>query len=108
MDVRNVLALAAFCQCQDTWASLKLSNQQKVDVYRTFISFIFLCGCGRPRTSNDGWAAGQTGWRHQRVVQGNSFTHALCVDIPSSNVWQGSPCHISPTPTTTHTSRRQL
>eukprot|EP00955_Chlamydomonas_euryale_P079459 363302-Chlamydomonas_euryale.AAC.12 len=37
MDVRNVHALAAFRQFQDTWASPKLSNKQKMDVSCTFV-----------------------------------------------------------------------
>eukprot|EP00955_Chlamydomonas_euryale_P041347 351960-Chlamydomonas_euryale.AAC.4 len=44
-DVRNVRALAAFCQFQDIWASLKLSNKQKMDVYHTFVLPSFLYGC---------------------------------------------------------------
>eukprot|EP00955_Chlamydomonas_euryale_P118064 366517-Chlamydomonas_euryale.AAC.4 len=45
MDVRNVRALAAFRPFQDIWASPKLSNKQKMDVYCTFVLPIFLYGC---------------------------------------------------------------
>eukprot|EP00955_Chlamydomonas_euryale_P115204 366335-Chlamydomonas_euryale.AAC.6 len=45
MDVRNVRALAAFRQFQDIWARPKLSNEQKMDVYRTFFWPISLYGC---------------------------------------------------------------
>eukprot|EP00955_Chlamydomonas_euryale_P025390 267450-Chlamydomonas_euryale.AAC.1 len=44
-DVPNVRALAAFCQFQDIWASLKLSNKQKTDVHHTYVSPILLYGC---------------------------------------------------------------
>eukprot|EP00955_Chlamydomonas_euryale_P050959 354720-Chlamydomonas_euryale.AAC.1 len=45
MDVRNVRALAAFRQFQGIWAGPKLSNEQNMDVYRTFVLPTFLYGC---------------------------------------------------------------
>eukprot|EP00955_Chlamydomonas_euryale_P116018 366391-Chlamydomonas_euryale.AAC.27 len=45
MDVQNVCALVAFRHFQDMCASMKLSIKQKMDVYRTFVLPIFLCGC---------------------------------------------------------------
>eukprot|EP00955_Chlamydomonas_euryale_P096653 365025-Chlamydomonas_euryale.AAC.17 len=42
MDAHNVHAMAAFCQLQDIWASLKLSNKQKMDMCRTSV-FLYVC-----------------------------------------------------------------
>eukprot|EP00955_Chlamydomonas_euryale_P118890 366565-Chlamydomonas_euryale.AAC.7 len=66
MDVQNVRALAAFCQFQDIWASPKLSNKQKMGVYRTFARPIFLYGCET--------------WTWMEVQMGRlEVTHSYCL-----------------------------